>query len=226
MILILIGPPAAGKGTQAQEIGRRWQLPHLSTGDMLRSAAAAGDSVGLEAKAKMAAGGLVDDAIVSRIVAQRIGQPDCASGFILDGYPRSLAQAGQQSEILETRGLAIAGAIELRIADDVLIDRVAGRFRCANAACGEGYHERFKKPQRDGICDKCGGTAFARRPDDNETTMRSRLATYAAETMPVVRFYEAAGLLATVDGAAEIGDITDAIDIIVSRLPRAISQAA
>jgi adenylate kinase len=218
MILILLGPPGAGKGTQAKEIARRRHLVQLSTGDMLRAAIAAGSEVGLKAKAVMAAGGLVADDIVIGIIADRIGQPDCAKGFILDGFPRTLAQAAALEAMLRRKKRALGAVIEMKVDDDVLVERVSGRYTCANKACGEGYHDSFKKPKKAGVCDACGGTQFSRRPDDNADTMRARLLAYYKETSPLVGYYYANKLLHGVDGLASIGDVAAQIEGLLAKL--------
>jgi adenylate kinase len=218
MILILLGPPGAGKGTQAKEIARRRHIVQLSTGDMLRAAIAAGSEVGLKAKAVMAAGGLVADDIVIGIIADRIGQPDCAKGFILDGFPRTLAQAAALEAMLRRKKRALGAVIEMKVDDDVLVERVSGRYTCANKACGEGYHDSFKKPKKAGVCDACGGTQFSRRPDDNADTMRARLLAYYKETSPLVGYYYANKLLHGVDGLASIGDVAAQIEGLLAKL--------
>lgn len=212
MILILLGPPGAGKGTQAKEIARRRNLVQLSTGDMLRAAIAAGSPVGLKAKAIMESGGLVADDIVISIIAERIAQPDCANGFILDGFPRTLPQAAALDDMLRAKKLSLKTVIEMKVDDEVLIDRVSGRFTCANKSCGEGYHDRYKKPRKEGVCDICGSTAFTRRADDNAETMRNRLTAYYKETSPLVGYYFAKGLLQSVDAMAGIGEVGDAMN--------------
>ena len=217
MILILLGPPGAGKGTQAKEIARKRRLVQLSTGDMLRAAIAAGSPVGLQAKAVMATGGLVADEIVIQIIADRIEQPDCANGFILDGFPRTLAQAAALDAMLRARKLELAAVVEMKVDDEVLIDRVAGRFTCANKACGEGYHDRHKPTAKPGVCDVCGGTAFTRRPDDNAETMRTRLTAYYKETSPLIGYYFAKGLLQSIDAMAGIEDVTRSIDKLLGK---------
>ena len=212
MILILLGPPGAGKGTQAKGIARKRNLVQLSTGDMLRAAIAAGSPVGLKAKAIMASGGLVADDIVINIIAERIAQPDCANGFILDGFPRTLAQAAALDDMLGDKKLALKTVIEMKVDDEVLIERVSGRFTCANKSCGEGYHDLYKKPKKDGVCDICGSTEFTRRADDNAETMRTRLTAYYKETSPLVGYYFAKGLLQTVDAMAGIDDVASTMD--------------
>ncbi len=209
MKLILLGPPGAGKGTQAKLLVERYGIPQLSTGDMLREAVAAGTEVGKKAKAVMDAGQLVSDDIVNAIVAERIELEDCANGFILDGYPRTLAQADALAGVLAEKDLQLDGVIELQVDDEALVDRVAGRYTCAN--CGEGYHDEFKQPEKDGVCDKCGSTEFKRRPDDNAETMRTRLMAYYKETSPLIGYYHANRNLKSVDGMGDIDEISRSI---------------
>ena len=218
MILILLGPPGAGKGTQAKEIARRRSLVQLSTGDMLRAAVAAGSEIGLKAKAIMASGALVADEIVIGIIAERIEQPDCANGFILDGFPRTLAQAAALDTMLAAKKRKLDAVIEMKVDDEVLVDRVAGRFTCANKACGEGYHDKYKKPKKAGICDICGSKEFVRRPDDNAETMRTRLTAYYKETSPLIGYYFAKGLLQPVDAMADIDQVTNAMDALLTKV--------
>jgi adenylate kinase len=215
MNLILLGPPGAGKGTQAKAISDKRGLAQLSTGDMLRAAVAAGSDVGRKAKAIMDRGELVPDQVVIEIIEQRIAEPDCKNGFILDGFPRTLAQADALDKLLAARGKTLDAVIEMKVDDQVLIDRIAGRFTCAK--CGEGYHDRFKQPAKEGVCDKCGGTEFTRRADDKAETVRTRLMAYYRETAPLIGYYFAKGKLATVDGMAAIGDVTRKIDAILAR---------
>lgn len=216
MRLILLGPPGAGKGTQAQRIVETYGIPQLSTGDMLRAAVSAGTDVGKRAKAVMDAGGLVSDDIVIAIVSERIDQPDCAKGFILDGFPRTLVQADATEEMLARKGLDISSVIEIRVDDAVLADRVSGRYTCAN--CGAGYHDTNLKPKVEGVCDKCGSTHFKRRPDDNAETVRARMQAYYKETAPLTGFYYAKKKLKTVDGMADIDKVTADINGILSAL--------
>jgi adenylate kinase len=209
MRLILLGPPGAGKGTQAQWLKDTYVIPQLSTGDMLREAVAKGTEVGREAKAVMEAGKLVSDAIINRIVAERIDEPDCTNGFILDGFPRTIPQAEALDRMLAERGLKLDAVVEIRVDNAALVERIAGRFSCAR--CGAGYHDTFKPTKVPGVCDECGSTEFVRRKDDNAETVKARLAAYEAQTAPLLPFYAAKGLLRTVDGMAPIGEVTVAI---------------
>jgi adenylate kinase len=216
--LILLGPPGAGKGTQAEALVEKYGLVQLSTGSMLRDAVKAGTDVGLQAKAVMEAGGLVSDDIVIRIIADRITQPDCARGFILDGFPRTLAQAAALDTLLEKRELRLDSVIELKVNDEALIGRISGRFACAK--CGAGYHDPNKMPLKVGVCDKCGATEFVNRPDDNPTTVGKRLMAYYRETSPLIGYYYAKGVLKTVDGMAAIGEITRSIEALMGPAKR------
>ncbi len=206
MVLILLGPPGAGKGTQAKRLAKEYGLLQLATGDMLRSAVADGSEVGREAKAVMEAGGLVPDAIVVSIIAERIDQPDCANGFILDGFPRTLAQAEALDGMMAEKGLKIDRVIELKVDDGALVDRISGRFSCAS--CGAAYHDKFNRPQVEGVCEVCGGTEFTRREDDNAETVAARLEAYHEQTAPLLSYYGARGALSRVDGMAEIDEVT------------------
>ncbi|MEX3008874.1 adenylate kinase [Hoeflea sp. TYP-13] len=216
MRLILLGPPGAGKGTQAQRLVEKHGIPQLSTGDMLRAAVAGGTEVGLRAKAVMDAGKLVSDDIVNAIVSERLDQPDCKPGFILDGYPRTLVQADATEAMLASKDMALSCVLELRVDDDVLVDRIGGRYTCAD--CGAGYHDENLKPAKEGVCDKCGSTEFKRRPDDNPETVRTRLQAYYKETSPLLGYYYAKGLLRPVDGMADIDVVTAQIDDILTSL--------
>ncbi|MEL6297097.1 MAG: adenylate kinase [Pseudomonadota bacterium] len=209
MNLILLGPPGAGKGTQAKILETQHGLVQLSTGDMLRAAVEAGSPVGLEAKSVMAAGGLVSDEIVIRIIADRIREPDCANGFILDGFPRTLKQADALEDLLTGVGKTLDAVIEIRVDDAALVERISGRYTCAN--CGTGYHDRFKQPAKPGVCDNCGATEFKRRPDDNAETVQTRLLAYYRETSPLIGYYYAKDLLKSVDGMGEIDAVTNEI---------------
>ena len=216
MKLILLGPPGAGKGTQAAELSARYGLVQLSTGDMLRAAVKAGSEVGRKAKAIMDAGKLVSDDIVVKIIKDRIAQPDCAKGFILDGFPRTLAQAAALEKMLKSQKTAIDSVIELKVDDAVLVDRISGRFSCAK--CGAGYHDKTKKPRVDGVCDTCGGKDFTRRADDNAETVKTRLMAYYRDTSPLIGYYFAKGKLQTVDGMADIDAVAAAIKGVTDKL--------
>lgn len=207
MNLILLGPPGAGKGTQAARLKARYGVAHLSTGDMLREAVAAGTEVGREAKAIMDQGQLVPDELINRLVAERIGQPDCAKGFILDGYPRTSAQAVALDAMLAERGKGLDAAIEFAVDDDALVARIAGRFSCAK--CGTLFHDEVKPLAVEGVCDACGSTEFVRRSDDNAETVRARLASYHDQTAPLLPYYRGKGLLLKVDGMADIDRVSD-----------------
>ncbi|MCE7027204.1 adenylate kinase [Jiella avicenniae] len=213
MKLILLGPPGAGKGTQAQRLIDRHGIPQLSTGDMLRAAVAAETPVGVKAKAIMDAGNLVPDEVVNAIVADRLAADDCSDGFILDGYPRTLKQADALEALLKGRGQHLDHVIELKVDDDILVKRVSGRFSCAN--CGTVYHDEDHRPKSEGVCDNCGSKEFKRRPDDNAETMRSRLRTYYRETSPLVGYYHCKGTLRSIDGMAPIDDVTRTIEEIL-----------
>ncbi|MFM2281712.1 MAG: hypothetical protein RLZZ444_3943 [Pseudomonadota bacterium] len=215
MRLILLGPPGAGKGTQAQRIVETHGIPQLSTGDMLRAAVKAETEVGKRAKAVMDAGNLVSDDIVNAIVSERIDADDCANGFILDGYPRTLVQADSVEAMLSAKGMKLDVVIEIQVDDAILVDRVSGRYTCAN--CGAGYHDRTQKPKVEGTCDKCGGHDFKRRPDDNAETMTTRLQDYYKKTSPLIGYYHAKGLLKSVDGMAPIDEVTAAIEAILAK---------
>ncbi|MDX2145594.1 MAG: adenylate kinase [Rhodospirillaceae bacterium] len=196
--LIMMGPPGGGKGTQAKRLQEKHHLVQLSTGDMLRAAIAAGSPLGQHAKAVMDAGKLVSDEIIVAMIEERIAQPDCAQGFILDGFPRTIPQAEALDKLLAKKGLKLDAAVEVRVPDARLLERLTGRFTCSK--CGEGYHDKFKLPKKAGVCDVCGGTEFSRRSDDNAETVKTRLAAYHAQTAPLLPFYEGKGVLKVVDG--------------------------
>lgn len=210
MNLILLGPPGAGKGTQAQRLMKERGLIQLSTGDMLRAAVAAQTPTGLQAKAVMEAGGLVSDEIVNGILSERLDAPDIVKGFILDGYPRTAVQAKALGAMLDAKGLVLDHVIELKVDEEALVDRITGRFTCGG--CGEGYHDNFKLPKQEGVCDVCGSTVFKRRPDDNAETVRARMDEYHAKTAPILPHYEALGLVSRVDGMADMTAVAASID--------------
>ncbi|VVT19925.1 adenylate kinase [Rhizobium sp. EC-SD404] len=216
MRLILLGPPGAGKGTQAQRLVEKYGIPQLSTGDMLRAAVTAQTDVGKRAKAVMDAGKLVSDDIVNAIVSDRIDQDDCRKGFILDGYPRTLVQADAVEQMLAAKGLELSVVIEMRVEDELLVDRIAGRYTCAK--CGAGYHDTNHQPKAEGVCDKCGSTEFKRRPDDKAETVQTRLQAYYKETSPLIGYYHCKGKLKSLDGMAPMDDVTGQIDAIIANL--------
>jgi adenylate kinase len=213
MNIILLGPPGAGKGTQASRLVERHKMVQLSTGDMLRAAVAAGTEIGLKAKAVMAAGELVSDEIVDGILSARLDEPDIDRGFILDGYPRTAVQAASLDRLLDEKGLTLDHVIELAVDEEALVDRISGRFSCA--VCNTPYHDDFKLPAVAGICDVCGSTQFKRRADDNEEAVRTRLVEYRAKTAPILPHYESQGIVSRVDGMAPMDDVSAAIETIL-----------
>lgn len=204
-VIILLGPPGAGKGTQARLLEEAFGLVQLSTGDLLRAAVAAGTPAGLAARAVMEAGGLVSDAIVLDVLRDRLAEPDTAAGVVLDGFPRTAGQAAALDDLLAQSGQRVAAAVSLEVDDDLMVQRIVGRYTCAN--CGEGYHDSFKQPAVAGRCDRCGGTVFQRRTDDTAETVQARLGAYHAQTAPLIAHYEAKGVLARIDAMADIAEV-------------------
>lgn len=214
MNVILLGPPGAGKGTQAQRLERAHGLVQLSTGDMLRAAVGSGSELGHRAKEVMDAGQLMPDDLMVRMIAERIEQADCRKGFILDGFPRTTGQAEALDRMLDEKGLRIDAVIEMKVDEEALVERITGRFTCAR--CGAGYHDRFHRPRTEGVCDQCGGREFARRADDNEETVRARLEAYRQQTAPILPYYRHKGALRQVDGMAPIDEVTRQIETVLA----------
>ncbi|AAV95091.2 adenylate kinase [Ruegeria pomeroyi] len=212
-VLILLGPPGAGKGTQARMLEEKFGLVQLSTGDLLRAAVAAGTPAGKQAKAVMEAGDLVSDEIVIAILRDRLAEPDCAKGVILDGFPRTTVQAEALDTLLSESGQRINAAISLEVEDGEMVTRISGRYTCGG--CGEGYHDTFKQPAEAGKCDKCGGTEMKRRADDNAETVASRLEAYHAQTAPLIAYYDGHGVLQRIDAMGEIDEIAQGLATIV-----------
>jgi adenylate kinase len=207
--LILLGPPGAGKGTQAERLSQRLGIVQLSTGDMLRAAVKAGTPLGLKAKSIMEAGGLVPDDLMIGLIGERIDQPDCKNGFILDGFPRTTAQADALDKMLASRRLKLDRVIELKVDDQKLTERIVGRFMCGK--CGAGYNDVTKPTKQPGVCDVCGGREFVRRKDDNRETVVARLKAYHAQTAPIIPYYAKRGVFVSIDGMAEIGAVEKAM---------------
>jgi adenylate kinase len=216
MNLILLGPPGAGKGTQAKILEETRGLKQLSTGDMLRAAIAAGTDIGLKAKAIMDRGDLVSDDVILGIVRERMAKPDVSKGVVFDGFPRTPAQAVALDKMLASSGQKLHAVIEMKADDDELVARISGRFTCKS--CGKGYHDSFAPTKVEGTCDSCGGHEFVRRPDDNAKTVRDRLTVYNTQTAPLVDYYRETGKLHVVDGMAEIAAVTRAVGAVLDRL--------
>jgi adenylate kinase len=217
MNVVLLGPPGSGKGTQAKRIEQAHGIPQLSTGDMLRAATASGSDLGLRVKSIMDCGQLVPDGIIVDMIADRIGQPDCRNGFILDGFPRTLPQAQALDEMLAERGLSIDHVIEFAVDEAALVDRLAGRFTCQE--CGASYHDRDNRPKVDGVCDVCSACEFACRADDRPETVKARLDVYHRQTAPILPYYRERGILRRVDGMAEIDAVTREIEMTLGVRP-------
>ncbi len=216
MNLILLGPPGAGKGTQAKRLQEILGIPQLSTGDMLRALASQGSKLGIKAKGFMDAGQLVPDDVMIDMIAERIDEPDCGKGFILDGFPRTLAQAEALDEMLGRLERKLDRVIEMAVDDEALVERITGRFACAR--CGAGYHDVFQRPREDGVCDACGHTEFVRRADDTAETVRARLEAYHAQTAPLLPYYRKRGVLSSVDGMAGIDAVARQIETLFERV--------
>lgn len=210
MNIVLLGPPGSGKGTQAKRLEKAHRMVHLSTGAMLRDVVTSGSELGRRTKEVMDSGQFMPDDLVIRMISERIDQPDCRGGFMLDGFPRTQRQAEALDEMLEENSLKLDSVIEIKVDEAALIERITGRFSCV--ACGAGYHERFQPPAVEGVCDTCGGTEFERRGDDDEATIRARMSVYREHTEPILPYYRAKGLLRSVDGMAPIDEVSEQIE--------------
>jgi adenylate kinase len=207
--IVLLGPPGAGKGTQAKRLETKHNMVQLSTGDMLRQVVATGSELGQEARRVMDAGQLMPDELMIQLISERIDR-DCGDGFILDGFPRTVRQAESLDRMLTEKGLKLDMVIEMKVDEEAMIARITGRFSCD--ACGAGYHDEFQRPKVAGVCDACGGTEFVRRADDNEETVRARMEAYKRQTAPILPYYGDKGVLRTIDGMGSIEEIAGQIE--------------
>lgn len=212
--LVFTGAPGCGKGTQARFLKEKVNICHLSTGEMLRAEAAKATPLGLEIKKLLDAGSFVTDEMIIKMVSQRIDEDDCKNGFILDGFPRTLPQAEALEELLAKKGIKLDAVIEIQVPDEIIMERILGRYACMT--CGEGYHDKFHKPKVYGVCDKCGGTDFYRRLDDNRTTVQNRLVNYRVYTYPTIPYFEQKGLLRCVDGTGTIEATAKKVDSLLA----------
>ena len=211
--IVFTGAPGCGKGTQARALKEKVDICHLSTGEMLRAEAAKGTPLGSEISALIDGGNLVPDEMIIKMLSSRIEEDDCKNGFILDGFPRTLPQATVLDELLEQKGIKLDAVIEIQVPDEIIMERILGRYACMT--CGEGYHDKFHKPKVYGVCDKCGGTNFYRRIDDNRTTVQNRLVNYRALTYPTIPFFEKKGVLCCVDGTGTIEATSKKVNVIL-----------
>lgn len=203
--IILMGPPGGGKGTQAKLMEKELNVPHLSTGDMFRAGIQNGTEFGLKAKSFMDKGELVPDDVTIGLINERMAKDDCKDGFILDGFPRTVPQAEALKDLLSKLGMDIEAVLYVKVSDDLIVDRIVGRYTCSK--CGEVYHDKFKQPKTEGVCDVCGSGDFSRRSDDTEETVRTRLNAYSEMTLPVLKFYGNGGIVAELDGVGEIDEV-------------------
>lgn len=223
MRIVLLGPPGAGKGTQARILVEKFHVAQISTGDLFRDNVKNGTEVGKKVEALLKEGKIVPDEITIKMVEERLQQPDCKNGFILDGFPRTVAQAEALEKMLTSSGIKLDAVVQITVNEDLLVERISGRYTCGS--CNEGYHDKFKQPAHAGTCDKCGAVdQFKRRSDDNEQTVRTRLEEYHAKTAPILPFYESRNMLKNVDGMADLGAVTASIEAVLGKTPPSGSQ--
>jgi adenylate kinase len=216
MRIILLGPPGAGKGTQARVLMEKYGVVQISAGDLFRENIKNGTALGKQVESILKEGKLVPDQVTVDMIAERLEKPDCKNGFILDGFPRNVPQAEALEKMLKGKNLKLDGVVQMAVNDNLLIERISGRFTCS--VCGEGYHDQFKKPSKADICDKCGGAGkFTRRADDNPDAVRTRLEVYHTQTAPILPFYEARGLLKKVNGMADMDEVTHEIEAVLGK---------